>query len=737
MNNSLRVLSYPILALLLVACSPPQESSQADSGADKPTPTVKPARPGDWKGDAGDWKGDAGDWKGDAGDSAAIDADAGDAAADDGSAAIDADAGDAAADDGSVGARGFKTVPRAYPTEQGDWVADPSDPFTLYALGERTMRSKDGGRTWKELDWPAHSQWLAFAQKPVPAMYLRVAPEKLLKSLDGGDSWTDLNAGPLPQSLWLVDQEEGPVLLAFVNRTPGSGRRTLVRSTDEGSSWIDSQFSPGEPWIYNDFVLVSNGLNPVVYTAGGPGEGGLFVSTDGGSTFTLKKGLSGLWVDCQGRLYAYASEGGILTLNRSGDSGTSWQAITEDIPRILVDDANVVQGSPATCGDSVYAVEGQPYSDPASYHALWHLDNGRVTRKDLPPASPAMGFGQPKVTHLGGDRLLAFSSIGTRHLSDDAGSTWWQGGVNLSRGQLVVDAQNEGSLLVLAGASIYRSMDDGWTWEGEPYAGANHLETLYIDAYDANLMYALGEVYGQSPYLGRTSLISKDGGRSFQHWPVPNASAAETPVTIATPSPGTVAVVTDRGVYSTTNGGGHFTSLLTVSESQIIQSAGIGNSTPSSIYAHVDDYDPDEKRMLVSSTDGGVTWVWTLAPEDYFPNFEVHPSEPKIAIAYGDQYGDYDAYRNDAYRTLDGGHHWEHIARGGKSSWRRMRFDPRPPHVLYALDATHLFTSEDHGTTWKPVSPAPPGLLDFHLDPKPSGALYALTEGGLLYKMTE
>lgn len=31
--------------------------------------------------------------------------------------------------------------PRAYPTESGDWVVDPDDPLTLYALGQRSMRT--------------------------------------------------------------------------------------------------------------------------------------------------------------------------------------------------------------------------------------------------------------------------------------------------------------------------------------------------------------------------------------------------------------------------------------------------------------------------------------------------------------------------------------------------------------------------------------------------------------------
>src|SRR5690242_5271826 len=77
----------------------------------------------------------------------------------------------------------FQPVPTQQPTESGAWVVDAGDPLTLYALGHRSLRSRDGGHTWSALSWPADARNLLFAKSPVAALYLQAAdPEGTIES---------------------------------------------------------------------------------------------------------------------------------------------------------------------------------------------------------------------------------------------------------------------------------------------------------------------------------------------------------------------------------------------------------------------------------------------------------------------------------------------------------------------------------------------------------------------------
>src|SRR4051812_42562670 len=82
---------------------------------------------------------------------------------------------------------GFRPLPTVQPTN-GVAFVDPSDPMTLYALGPRSMRSRDGGRTWAALNWPKGAQSLHIARTPTRALYLEVqaspadATNEILKS---------------------------------------------------------------------------------------------------------------------------------------------------------------------------------------------------------------------------------------------------------------------------------------------------------------------------------------------------------------------------------------------------------------------------------------------------------------------------------------------------------------------------------------------------------------------------
>jgi photosystem II stability/assembly factor-like uncharacterized protein len=640
--------------------------------------------------------------------------------------------GGEAGSDASPGATGFQPVPRAQPTESGDWVVDPGDPQTLYALGAHSMRSRDGGHTWAELAWPAGAQSLSIAQLPVPALYLRVGDSsgkiKLLESLDGGDSWTDIKATSLSGELALIDRDDGPILLAsrsgyvFGSTDAGTSDGYLVRSTDKGSTWVASVLpstSSALPFQLGG-VLVSREASPVVYVAATAFTSGydsvVLVSTDAGTTFVAKpvpstnpfSGPPTLSLDCRGRLYVLDG----ATVYRSTDAGSSWESVAELESESEVYNFRVAQGGPAACTDSVYASGGLGSGIPA----LWQLDDNAVTRRALPDGG--------ELLDLGNDRLLLVNTFGTRQRSDDGGLTWWTAGVDLSLGDLVISPTGAGSLFVSTVGGVYRSEDDGATWHGE-LSAASAPQDLYPDPYDVNVLYGRN-IYGDySPW----SFVSADRGASFQDWSVPTSADPEIPEAILSTAPGVLTVVTRSGAYVTNDAGGHFAPLLTVPAPRGVMWAAIGSSDPPAIYAYVggDDTAADE---ILASLDGGATWA-SSDPGTYVANLVVDPSDPRVVFALPGVAGDEDG----VLRTLDGGNTWERIGVEGER-YVSVHFDPRPPHALYAV-GDHVSRSEDHGQTWQSVAALPPNVRDFELDPNAGGARYVLGESGLLYKMTE
>lgn len=628
----------------------------------------------------------------------------------------------------SPGPIGFRPVARAQPTESGDWVADPGDPQTLYAPGAHSMRSPDAGHTWAELAWPAGAQSLAIAERPEPALYLRVSDSsgknKLLESLDGGDNWTDTKATDLSGQLDLVDQNDGPVLVrsragyVFGSTDAGTSDGYLVRSTDKGATWAASVLPPTSATLPFQLgrVLVSREANPVVYVEAtaftSDFDSIVLVSTDAGATFVAKPvpsahpfaGPPTLSLDCRGRLYVLDG----ATVYRSTDAGTSWESVADLEGKVY--NFRVLQGVPAACADSVYAS-----GDVASGATLWHLDD-TVTLRSLPPGG--------EVVDLGDDRLLLVDTFGLRQRSDDGGRTWWTAGVNLALGDLAISPTGAGSLFVSTVGGVYRSEDDGATWEGEPRARSTP-QDLYPDPYDVNVLYGRS-IYGDdSPW----SFVSADRGASFQNWPVPTSADPEIPEAILSTAPGELTVVTRAGVYVTHDAGAHFATLLTVPAAEEVMWAAIANSDPPAIYAYVGGHDTTAHEIL-ASLDGGATWA-SSDPGTYVTTLVVDPTDPRVVFAQPGVSGD----EEGLLRTLDGGTTWERIDVEGER-YVSVHFDPQPPHTLYAA-GSHLSRSEDHGRTWQAVTDMPPNVRDFELDPNADGARYVLSESGLLYKMNE
>lgn len=633
--------------------------------------------------------------------------------------------GDAGGDAGNAGRGGFHAVESAQPTESGAWVVDPREPLTLYALGQRSLRSRDGGHTWSELGWPAGATALLFATRSAPALYLRVSrglssESALFKSSDDGQSWAEIVtlAGG---NLELVDDASGPVLLSI-------GDDHITRSTDDGATWVAAELSP-QPDIPFQLgrALVSTGAEPVVYVEAvrydadfGPT---VLISKDAGASFvatalpavgTFATDAPRLSLDCEGRLYVLADH----TVYRSSDVGASWAVLIGPEPDLFTFEA--LAGARTACGAAVHAAVQQQ-----SGSSVWRFDeSGELAEQKLPESG--------LVLDLGADRLLLVSLFDLRQRSDDGGRTWWTAGIDLGIGEVVSSPARTGLLFASTVTGIYRSDDGGRRWQlGTQYPG-RYMSDLYPDPHDGEVVYARSNSGENSPW----TFVSRDGGATFDDWPVPSAAAPEIPLAIATSATGAVTVATHGGVYITRDAGRHFSTLLT-SELGIVQAA-IGGRGSSAIFVALPA--SESTHELRSSTDGGATWV-SADPGGNVWSLVVHPADPSVAFARVAN------LESEGWlRTFDGGKSWSRIAAPGREPPSTLYIDPSPPYAVYGL--THswwlteglvgsLYRSDDRGDAWQELAALPPLTRGLDIAAQPSGARRVLGETGALYELFE
>src|SRR5262249_11838986 len=151
-------------------------------------------------------------------------------------------------------------------------------------------KSRDGGGTWSRLDASSFSKVAA----PVPGTLLAGRGCGLSRSTDDGKSWTQVLPCFIGErqlqvsavSLW-IDPQDPRSLYAFMDASDGSGGRDpfLARSTDGGATWKTIRDEVGE-------ATVAPGDFRILYA-----------------------------VDLRDR-----------TLQRSADSGESWQKVHEALP---------------------------------------------------------------------------------------------------------------------------------------------------------------------------------------------------------------------------------------------------------------------------------------------------------------------------------------------------------------------------------------------------------------------
>ena len=170
-------------------------------------------------------------------------------------------------------------------------AVDPADGDTVFAgLREHGLRrTRDGGRTWQDVELPQPGVFSVAVSAADGAVYAGCEPSALFRSDDGGDSWRELTAlldlpsrpnwsfPPRPWTShvrWIAPSPHDAALLLVGIELGG-----LMRSDDGGESWEDHR--PGaQPDVHSLAWHPADATR--AYEAGG---GGAAWSFDAGASW--------------------------------------------------------------------------------------------------------------------------------------------------------------------------------------------------------------------------------------------------------------------------------------------------------------------------------------------------------------------------------------------------------------------------------------------------------------------
>jgi photosystem II stability/assembly factor-like uncharacterized protein len=434
---------------------------------------------------------------------------------------------------------------------------DPIEPNVIYAGTDRSgvFRSADRGASWRLVGLRPRSISALAIDPRSPAVVYAGTDRGIFRITDGVEGWTHLTS--CPTAALAVAGRSRSILYA-------AGCGGVSRSTDRGASWTPAGSGLNGT---NAVALAVDPFDPGTIYAGAAGRsalGGVFKSTDRGVSWAASsRGLADLVVNdlaaaatIPTRLYAVvgaAVVGDSDKLFQSTDGGLAWRLIDlapTATPRAL----SAVAIAPSDPADVFVA------DDSFDSPSLWKTTDGGATWTNLPAPRMALLAVDPHSP----DTLYGEGNSGSFWRSTDGGQTWAAMGSIDGDPQfywLGVDPTSTPSILYAAGfiavdrtttaAKVVKSVDGGANWTAiDQRLPAGSAGSLGIDPAVPSTLFAATDAG-----IYKTA----DDGASWEYL----AQGPAGPVlSLVVPSRNTIyAAAADQGVLASHDGGASWTFL--------------------------------------------------------------------------------------------------------------------------------------------------------------------------------
>ena len=443
-------------------------------------------------------------------------------------------------------------------------IADPEDPNTLLAASNLGIyRTTDAGATWvKEISGNFYDVEPHYGSNST--IYYAVKKNAIYKSTDTGNTWTEIQAVSNSNRLALATSPANPsyvyVLSSGTNggSNGGSGFNDLLRSTDDGNTFVSMSTSPnilgyavdgnssgGQGWYDLAFAMDQTDANTIY--VGGVNN---WKSTDGGATWSITShwyganGVSEVHADkhvleFRGDVLWEGNDGGVYKSTNGGDTWTDLAngMVISQMYKLGVSqtDAKVITGLQDN-GTKLRGISGNwtdeiggdgmecaidPSESNVMYGELYYGDIRRSTNNGSSwtniqsniPGDPSGAWITPFVLDENHPDTIA---IGFKDVyrSFNRGSSWTKISTNLSGSNLryLRIAESDSDYIYAGlGDEMWRTTDGGSNWETKttPRDGTR---TIIVHPNNPDSLWAVCSNYVSN---GEKVYVSADGGSNW------------------------------------------------------------------------------------------------------------------------------------------------------------------------------------------------------------------------------
>ena len=662
-------------------------------------------------------------------------------------------------------------------------VGIPGDPLTYYvgAASGGIWKSTDGGTNWRSLfdAQPVQSIGsLAVARSDKNVVWAGTGEGKIrshisvgqgvYKSTDAGESWTLMGLEKTARIPRIVVHPQDPntVLVCALGHAYGPQQeRGVYRTTDGGVTWArvlfvdentgcsDIAMDPSNPSVL--FAgMWSIEIHTWGRTSGGPG-GGLFVSRDGGATWTRLRG-NGLPTKPVGKVavaIANSNPQRVYTMIETGDgipwngepteSGQLWRSDDGGRQWTLVSRDRNAMGRAHYYGRMAVATDNEDEAYFLTNGFAKTIDGGRTITTLQRGLTPGGDHHEMWIDPTNANRMIVAHDQGLS-ISQNRGKTWYR--QRLTNAQIYhVTVDNQIPYNVLGNKQdepTYRGPSNGRLQGGRIARGQWHAvgggESGWAtpDPVDPNIIWSTASGSGM---VGGIVVRFEENRRQFRTveiWPQQSNGPAEgvkyrfvwdSPLQISPHDHNTI-YVGSQHVHRTRDGGQSWQVIspdLTLNDRSRMGSSGgltgdnIGVEYAGVVYAIAES--PRAKGLIwVGTNDGlvqltrddGATWTNLTANIPNLPVWgsvrSIVPSKYDAATAYltvdFHQMNNRDPF---VYKTADYGKTWKAITNGiphsNLSYAKVIAEDPVRRGLLYLGTENAIYVSYDAGEQWLPL----------------------------------